>query len=1103
MTAHEAVRAQRSAARPACSVWVSANAGSGKTRVLTERVARLLLDDAEPAKILCLTFTKAAAAEMQRRLFEMLGRWAMAEDRDLARALSELTGGAEFGPDELDKARRLFAQALETPGGLKIQTIHAFCDNLLRRFPLEAGAPPGFVVMEERDRQELIADVLNTMADDAANGGADAFAAIAADRNEGGVMAVAYAALARRDLFRDARSDDEIAAAFGVSAPPDADEERLAAISRLDMSRLRRMIAAWAAGSATEVKRAADLTRAEGESGEAFADALTAALLTKAGEPRKKLANKAAAAAEPDHEALCAYLVEIALAAREAEAAAHAAAAAIRLNRFGHRLVAGYEAAKARGALLDFDDLVGKARALLTRSEARDWVLYRLDGGVDHILVDEAQDTSSAQWDVIDAIAGEFRAGIGAKDGPRTSFVVGDEKQSIYRFQGAAPEMFDQMRGRFRDGLEPFGGQVEEELAFSFRSAPAILRAVDAAFQGDRAEGLNAAGAPPAHKAFHDGRAGRVELWPITEEDPSADPPQPWAPVDMPEPRSARLKLVDEVVARIKDMVDHGHLPGEGGRRISAGDIIVLLRARAPMMGPLVRGLKAAGVPVAGADRLHLTEELAVKDLLALLRFASTPADDLSLAALLRSPLFGASEEDLFGWAYGRKSTLWRSVREAAPEAVVGPLKRLLSRSGFARPYELMQMALTDWDGRRAFLRRLGEEAEDAIDELLAEALAFEALGPPTIEAFLARMDESDFEVKREQEGRGGAVRVMSVHGAKGLEAPVVILPDTLRKPNAARGWLIAEVDGEGRAVAAATGPRAEDPTALRAAREREEQAEQDEHRRLLYVAMTRAEDLLIVAGAGEETEAKLAGTWYEMVRDGLVAEGAAQTADGRLVLEDAGAGKAAGYVETAEIIAPVIDLETRHPARPRGKRIAASGLHGVGEARPGGLTPELAALRGEAIHAALELGADTPENARKAMARFALPDPVALAAAAEAVAARALPEAARFFAPEAVAEAGVSLDRAGTRIAGRLDRLVVSEDAVAFVDFKSDAAPPAPDAPPEAYLAQLGAYAEALAGIYPGRRVEAHILWTAVPSLDRLEPGAMAAALSRALAAS
>lgn len=1120
----DAVLAQRGAADPGRSVWVAANAGSGKTRVLTERVARLLLEGAPPEKILCLTFTKAAAAEMQNRLFATLGGWTMADDDKLAASLAGLTGGADVIPAA--SARRLFAKALETPGGLKIQTIHAFCDGLLRRFPLEAGAPPGFRVMESRERAALIAETLAALAMGAAHERA-ALAGVAADLNEGGVEDLAAKIAERRDLFPEVVDEAGLCAAFGVSHPPEEARERIAALQAMDRDTLLRMNRAWALGS--EAKNYREKQRAH-----IFAEALTRGdgdlaielgalgnLLTGEGK-RRGPPTKAVKRAEMDWEALTAHLEDVAEAVREAELAAGAAERALRLAHFGGAFVARYEAAKSSGSLLDFDDLVGRAGALLTESAMAQWALYRLDGGVDHILVDEAQDTSSAQWTVINAVAREFRAGDGAREVGRTSFVVGDEKQSIYSFQGAAPGKFDEMRGIFAAELQPFGGLREEALRYSFRSAPAILRAVDSVFSGPRAEGLTATGADADHAAFHAKRAGRVELWPLVEPDEKPAPPDPWAPVDMPTPRKPRLKLAEAVADYVKTLVSNAQLPG-GGRLVTPGDIIILLRARHPMMAPIIRGLKRRGVPVAGADRLKLTEELAVRDLLAFMRFAVTPDDDLTLAALLRSPLFDVEEEALFDLAHDRPGTLWAAVKAQAARFAreVAALKEAERAAGFLRPFEILQSALLlrddqGLDGRRRLIARLGRAAEDPIEELLAQALAYEEDGPPSLEGFLAWLARGEVEIKREQEGARGEVRVMSVHGAKGQEAPIVILPDTMSKPVGKPGP-VAPIETNGGPLAAWRRGRGLSPALLRAQSEDERRRDEHEHRRLLYVAMTRAEDWLIVAGAGEEKTAE--GTWWALVRDGLADMGnltreePSPTGMGAMtVYDEAGepkteddeeAGRAAAAGEAAALagwITTPPDASTDGP--PVLARRPASGLAPFEEVAAGpGLPPELARLRGEAIHAALEAGGTDPGALRRIIAGFPLPEDLIDGAAVEAARARGLPEAARFFAADAIAEAGVSVLIGEARVVGRIDRLLVTEDEVAFVDFKSDAAPPEPGAPAQdAYLAQMAAYRAALGGVYPGRRITAHILWTAAPRLDRIADDALNRALSGAL---
>ncbi len=1093
----EAARiAQRRAADPARSVWVAANAGSGKTTVLTERVARLLLEGARPSAILCLTFTKAAAAEMRARLFRLLGAWAMQPEADLRATLERLTG-APFAGD-LAPARRLFAAALETPGGLRIETIHAFCDGVLRRFPLEAGAPPGFRTMEEGEKNQEIAALLDRMA---AEGGRarKALEAVAALASEAAIADLAAEIARAPGRYPLPFAPEAISAAFGVPHPPDPATARRAAFAALDLAALARAIVGWEQGTAKEAERAGALAAAREEAPEALAAALVAVLLTAKGAPLAKLSTKSSLAAEPDLDALAARLAETAQLIADAEKAVAAADRAIRLHGFAAEFLPRWEARKAALGALDFGDLIGRTRALLTGSEAAAWALWRLDGGIDHILIDEAQDTSPEQWEVIGAIADELRAGEGARAG-RTVFVVGDEKQSIYSFQGADADTFAGMRARWAAGVD------DVPILHSFRSAPAILKAVDAVFAGEGARGLTRAGAPTEHHAFFDDRAGRVELWPLTPPDPTAEEPEPWAPVDLPAKRDPRVKLAEAVAARIAVMIGRERLPG-GGRLVRAGDVIVLLRNRAPMMGPLVAGLKKAGVPVAGADRLALTEELAVRDLFALARAALSPWDDLSLACVLRSPLCAVTEDGLFALAHGRKGSLRRALMDAEAR---WPAEAALIRAaegwaaGFG-PFDFFSHALGPMagggpTGRARLLGRLGRAAEDPLDELLARALAFEAEHPPSLEGFLAWLASGEAEANRRADESAGEVRVMTAHGAKGLQAPVVILADTTRKPDS-RADPTADLEGLGIWRGAA----GEAPGLLARLREEEKARQAEEERRLLYVGMTRAEDWLIVAGAGEDEPKAIDGTWYDLVRTGFAALPMAPGPEGALVWEDAGAAKT-GEAEApaAEAEAPSLAPLPPEPAAPR--RVAAGALLPHAAFGGAGLGAERAKLRGTAVHLALEEGIEAPEALLRRVPGLAAAgfDDAALGAmVAEAKRARALPEAAAFFGEGSRAEAPVSARLGGLRVSGRIDRLLIAPDRVAILDFKTDAAPPpGSESAPPPYLAQLAAYRAALAGLYPGRRIEAWLLWTAAPRLDRLPEAALDAALAAGLGA-
>jgi len=1120
---------QRRAAAPHGSAWVSANAGSGKTRVLIDRVARLLWAGARPERILCLTYTKAAAAEMTTRLSAQLGGWALADDAALRAELIRLTG--ERAPDaaRMASARRLFAQALETPGGLKIQTIHAFCDAVLRRFPLEAGISPAFSVLDDQMRGLLIARVRDRLAEAAAQGENDAFDRVAAVLGDEGLDALNAEILSNRALFRAPPAPDALCAAFGVDRAA-LDERPLDALfDGADMVRLHALAVGLSAGGRNDGWIGHPLVEALAtDDPDARAEALGRALRKGDGAPRDWAKNptNSFSDAHPDARPMLAALSARYEAARARADALAAAGRAIALNAYATAFLDAFEDEKrARGAL-DFDDLVAKAGRLLTEGEMGAWALYKLDGGVDHILVDEAQDTAPDQWRVIRALADEFYAGEGAREGDRTLFVVGDEKQSIYSFQGADVRLFgatrDHVAARMEAAAAPFNALTLET---SFRSAPAILRVVDAAF-ARAPEGLSAAGAPPMHAAAKHDLVGRVDLWPMLPKDDAAPEP-PWSdPVDAPAPANPRLVLARALAAEVARWIRTGErLPG-GDRAVRAGDIMVLVRRRDILAAELVRALKRHGVDVAGADRLKIGEDLAVRDLLALARFALTPGDDLTLAALLRSPLCGLSGAALEALAAPRAATLWAALRaDPAHRTVAARLEAAMAAADFLRPYEFFERALTQEGGRQRLLARLGVEAEDAIDELLAQALAYEDDSAPTLEGFLDWIGRGEIEIKREMDKGAGAVRVMTVHGAKGLEAPVVILPDCAAG-KAGRTRAIARLGSPDAPFAAWTMPKDATPPPLTEAAEQAARAARDESRRLLYVAMTRAERWLVVCAAGDPEAKAQAESWHALVRAGMQ-DAAAVEIDppegltGRaLRVQDFGAmagegaaADAAGAPPTAPPAASAPRwLFAPAPPPPSAliRRTAASALgeDGAGDdAAPtgGGRDAEMARLRGLAIHALLEHLPGAAPEARPALAARLLarlaPGMDAAALLAEAEAAMALPQAAAVFAPDALAEAALSLTLpSGLRIAGRVDRLAVTPRAVLAVDFKTDAAPPAaPQDAPEAYLRQMAAYRAALGALYPGRAVTLALLWTAAPRFMALPGALLDAALARA----
>lgn len=1079
---------QHDAADPARSTWLTANAGSGKTRVLTDRVARLLLAGVDPQHILCLTYTKAAASEMQNRLFGSLGGWAMLGDAELAEALAKL---GEPGPHDLSHARTLFARAIETPGGLKIQTIHAFCAAILRRFPLEAGVSPQFAEIDDGQARDLRAQVMDALALHRPE-----VVAALADRFTGEDFdALSAEIVTHQDRFAGEPSD--LRDAFGL-AQGDT-EETLAARVFLggEGALLARLTEVLSHGSSSDL-RAADRLRGLGtppgltdlpalEHLFLFGEKAKAPFGSKAGAFPTKAGRLALG---PDIDALDAFMDRVAD-ARETRLALAALDRSQALHTFARAFLPAYADAKAQRGWLDFDDLIRRTRALLSDSAAASWVLYRLDGRIEHILVDEAQDTSPAQWDVIGRLAEEMTSG---DDGgtPRSLFVVGDRKQSIYSFQGADAAAFDRMRAHFEDRLSAGPGLSTLQLEYSFRSSAAILSAVDHTMAA--AGGL---GEDSAHLAFHDARPGRVDLWPVIPPSETVDPGHWSDPVDLPGSSHHSVVLANRIAEAVRQMVDSGTAPAKNGRRrIGPGDILILVQGRNALFHNIIRACKTAGLDVAGADRLKLAAELAVKDLIALLSFLALPEDDLSLAAALRSPLFGLTEAQLFDLAARREERfLWaelRARRQDFPDTVA-LLADLASDADFLRPYELLDRILTRHRGRARLLARLGIEAEDGIDALLTQTLTYERQHVPSLTGFLAWYASEAVEVKRRPEGAGDKLRVMTVHGAKGLEAPIVILPDTLRIDRDRAGEVLVTGDG----TALWTQPKAESPGALTAAREAKARADREERQRLLYVAMTRAESWLIVCGAGERP-AK-GGTWYDHVEAGLRAAGAETlpTPEGeglRLLHGDWGAGEIAKSASDVTIPAEVADwmrIPVPTPARPD-PPLSPSDLGGA-KALPGaaGLDEERALTRGIRLHRLLEVLPSEPSEDWDGIAVAELADVEAeerSALLAEAREVLTKPSLAPLWSPDALVEVEISAELpelGGRRIVGAIDRLIVGPDRVLAIDFKSNATVPArPEDTPSGILRQMGAYAAALARIYADRPVETAILWTRTATL-------------------
>lgn len=1112
---------------PRAALCVEASAGTGKTKVLIDRVLSLLLERAEPRRLLCLTFTKAAAAEMANRLAERLGRWTTLDDPVLDRELAEL---GRPQPDDLLRrhARSLFAAVLDTPGGMRIETIHAFCQSLLRRFPIEAGIAPHFEVLDDRAAAELLADAERDLL--MGSRGADEIGlAVALGLVAGYVNEERFLDLVDRLARARGRLQPLLASAGGLQttiraswdavglAPGTTADELLAAACQeeaFDGPGLWRVAEALIGGSVSDQSRGLAMAGWLGAPQRRAADFDTyaACFLTQEGEIRSRLATKGTLGRTPRADEILRTEAERVLGVLRGQRAVETATRTEALLKVGAALLARYAALKEGRAAADYDDLILTVRALMARPGVAPWVLYKLDGGIDHILIDEAQDTNPDQWQVVAALAEEFFAGEGAQPRPRTLFAVGDVKQSIYSFQGADPLVFGAMRDFLATRLPAERAKPVVELTRSYRSVPAVLHAVDRVFaSGPARDGVVTPGAVLHHQTSREGEGGLVELWPLVEPRP-LDQPEPWQPPDRRvEPDSPPARLARHIARQIGSWLGAGEILASQGRPIRASDILILVRRREPMVEVLIRALKREGIGVAGADRMVLTEQLAVMDLLALCRFLLLPEDDLTLATVLKGPLIGLDEDQLFRLAArpGRPSLWAELTRAAAGDAAFAgareELASLLAAADHVPPFELLSQVLTTRDGRRKLVARLGPEAEDPIEELLAAALAFERTHPPELEAFLGWLETSRTEIKRDHEaGVRDEVRVMTVHGAKGLQAPIVFLPDTTQVPRLAEALLWAEPDGTGR-PALLWSPKADgDDQASAAARAQAEAARDREYRRLLYVAMTRAQDRLYVCGYRQQREPP-EDCWYQLIAAGLEEVG-------EVVVfgpDDAAPEGRGRRLETPQLQAlqakPSLAPTEARPALPGWARQPAP----AEKAPPRRLVPSQEAgepplasplgsddghrfRRGELIHRLLQTLPELPREGwagacRRFLARAGRDlDPASAAEIARTVlAVLDHPDFAPLFGPGSAAEVALGGRIGPLVIAGQIDRLVVDDQRVLILDYKTHRTPPQrPEDVPAPYLRQMAAYRAALAPIYPGRRIDCVLAWTEEPRL-------------------
>ena len=1120
---------QREVADPNTSAWVAANAGSGKTHVLAQRVINLLLDGVEPEKILCITFTKAAAANMAKRVFDTLAVWTTLDDAALDETIREGSSAAP-GAARRALARRLFARALETPGGLKVHTIHAFCTQLLHQFPFEAEVAARFDVLDDAERSQLLEELtLQVLLDGADNPESPLGRALA-------TAMIAAVDQTFRDVVRDAIGQRDaiskwVLGAGGVGKaiaslsktlgiePADSSEKIDAEIferSPIASSEWSALAAVLTRGSKTDAQQGDRFSALASLSGYEQIEEYLNIFFTQDRIPRKSIVTKAItdiALVERLHmeqTRLCALLER-----RRAVACRDRSGALITV---AYEVLTRSQKEKARRGLLDYDDLINKTLELLNSCDAA-WVHFKLDLGIDHLLIDEAQDTSTKQWEIVRRLVAEFTAGEGARSVRRTIFAVGDEKQSIYSFQNAAPREFAEMRRLFEREHKSAGLDFAyRKFEHSFRSGDSVLGAVDIVFKDIAASVTSDMDGVPPHIALPGASPSVVEIWEPVAPEPR-EPIEGWdAPFDTVSETSPRVRLARRIAATVRRLVDRG--------QARSGDVLILVRQRGELFEAVIRALKNEGVAVAGADRLILAEHIAVMDLMALADALLLPQDDLALATVLRSPLFGFEDEDLYeiAWDRGRSSLRAALVRKASERAIFAQaaerLDRLAQAAQHETPFAFYAHVLGAGGGRHRFLARLGPEANDALDEFLNLAFDYERREAPSLQGFVAWLREARAEVKRDMEIARDEVRVMTVHGAKGLEAPVVILADTMTPPAGPRPPRLLALAG-GAVIWA--GRKADDVESVAAARTAAQVAAEDEYRRLLYVAMTRAAERLIICGA-DGLRKRPDRCWYDLVREPLAPflieaeddngakvlryrKGAAGAAE-KPTLRDEPAAKAASELPPWLRQPAPVATPRPGPISPSSafeEEIGGAFAHAAASA----VDRQKALERGRLVHRLMQALPDiSPPRRNESAARYLANAAANFSAEEQAeIASRvfAMLDDGRFaemFSSGSRAEVPIVgyIPREGDvaiAVAGQVDRLSVTDDAVLIADYKTDRSVPQSLEAVPAYVTQLALYRAVLSRLFAGKTVRAALVFTEEPRLWEVPAAAMDSALA------
>ena len=1147
----DATLLQSQAANPASNVWVNASAGTGKTKVLTERVLRLLLplegqnDGTAPQNILCVTFTKAGANQMITRLMKTLSRWAVCSEQLLVKDLTLLLGH-DPATNVIFKARKLFAMIIDLPGGLNVTTIHALCQSILGRFVVESGLPPNFSVMEASESKSLIKKARDGLVHDILmqknnHPLFEDFTWLASIKNSLQINQILAAVLGDRKklaLFFDKNPDYKAVLRQYLNIDDNINEDLLVKKYLYDNfpeQNIKILANAFEFGGKKNKDNAITLFNYLHSDRQVLYQGYREVFYTTSGKcPPRKASHVSNEAKKQNPLAEGIFTAEIDRISEYEDKlnSLKIYRATCAILDIIYEITNRYQTLKNSQRKVDYDDLIHKTHALLT-GPAKDWVLFKLDYGIDHILVDEAQDTSPDQWGILQALWDDFFTGqsVRSENGiERTVFVVGDNKQSIFSFQGANLNNFNSVHNKLRNQVSNAQKQWSDvPMNTSFRSTSAVIDFVDLVFEESdlRTSLTQDPELYRSHTAHRQGHSGHVELWPLYKA-PKQDPLPPWTlPLQIRENHDANQALANRIAETIAAWIKNQDLLTSKNRPIIAGDIMILVRRRNALVDHLIRALKTHNVPVSGADRLVISDHIAVKDVLAALHFALLPDDDLTLATLLKSPLIGWTDDMVENHAFDRDGSLWQAVKDGASQDTSAWLSNLIVTMSGQNAFTAVSNILNykafnnNQSGWQSLVGRLGEDCVDPLEELLSIAQTFDANNPGSgLQGFLHYMQTNETEIKRELDSGVNKVRIMTVHASKGLESPIVFMPDTTSLPK-------AQTSDDGLIWMEDTiplwSPTAQNDTlSVKTYKEIASKITLDEYYRLLYVAMTRAEDRLIVCGTLNNNETiSRDKSWYNCALIGMNRINAVekewphdpefQTPDDEgkyLVFSTEQSVEPKPEKEKYKpntisdlphwVLQPL--LKEQHPPRilkPSQDDSQPMPVHSPLYQHDNSFRYE----RGLLTHSLLQYLPELQQEIRKDAGLSYLnqqapriPSAVVNSILEESLAIINSKEFSMFFGEGSMSEVSVTGTVTNSNgkidiISGQIDRMLIGDETIWIIDFKSNRPPPKDpkDVPPQ-YRKQLSAYKTLIQDIYPKHNIRCALLWTDGPFMTELD---------------